>query len=133
MQQGLARPLMLASCLGTELLFASLSFFYIETLTHKLRLLGTLKLTRPLFAVKGAGLPATLWVAVVGLSCVHGWFTAAPLFFVLFFGLEAAAPYVRIDTATTRSSSSKEAFWMFALTGLCGFGVLGTAVARTAL
>ncbi|KDO25777.1 hypothetical protein SPRG_09073 [Saprolegnia parasitica CBS 223.65] len=152
---GLGRPLMLANCLGTELLFASLSFFYIEKLTHKLLLLVTLTLVGvgaallgahdlfqifgvrdqtalqalliTLFAVKGAGLPATLWAAVVGLFRVHGRFIAAPIFFALFFGLQAAATYLRIDTATTRSSSSKEAFWMFALAGLCGLGVLGTA------
>ncbi|KDO18389.1 hypothetical protein SPRG_16252 [Saprolegnia parasitica CBS 223.65] len=134
---GLARPLMLTNCLGTELLFASLSFFYIEKLKHKLLLLVTLvgvgaallgahdrfqicgvqdqtalqALLITLFAVKGAGLPATLWAAVVGLFRVHGRSIAAPLFFVI------------VLVSKRRPPRRKR----FGCLGSCGLGVLGTA------
>ncbi|OQS01508.1 glycosyltransferase [Achlya hypogyna] len=149
------RPLMLTNCLATELLFAALSFLYIEKFTHKLLLLLTLPLVAVgagilgahdkyqifgsndatamqvllivLYAVKGAGLPATLWVSAIGLFRTRGRFITAPMYFATFFGLQVFATYLRVDTQAIRSPNSKECIWIFALAGLSAAAAIGTS------
>ncbi|CAK4681037.1 unnamed protein product [Aphanomyces euteiches] len=140
---GYGRTYMLTNCLGVELVFALFSLVYIDRYTHRTVLVPTLLLVAiavafvagqdhfqlfgaadqtaltvlflVLYAIKGMGFPATLWVGFVGMFRTRGRFVSMPIYFTTFFALHLLTTYIRLESPSTRTSSSKEYVWLFAL------------------
>ncbi|RHY35179.1 hypothetical protein DYB32_000318 [Aphanomyces invadans] len=143
---GYGRSLMLTNCLAVEFVLALFSFVYIDKFAHKFILMVTLVLSavavafvagqdrfqlfgQPdqtplvilfvvLYAVKGMGLPATLWVGFIGLFRTRGRFVSMPIYFTTFFGTHLATTYIRLESPTTRNPTSTESIWLFGLMGV---------------
>ncbi|KAF0690404.1 Aste57867_18239 [Aphanomyces stellatus] len=143
---GYGHALMLTNCLAVELLFAVFSFVYIDKFAHKLILIGTLLFVAILtsfvagqdhfqifandqtplgiifiilYAIKGMGFPATLWVGFVGMFRTRGRFVSMPIYFTTFFAIHLLSTYIRLESPNTRSATSKEYTWLFALVACC--------------
>ncbi|RHY49564.1 hypothetical protein DYB34_004832 [Aphanomyces astaci] len=150
---GYGRALLLTNCLAVEFTFALFSFVYIDKFAHKMVLMAALVVSavvlvfvasqdrfqlfgQPdqtalvvlflvLYAVKGMGLPATMWVGFIGLFRTRGRVVSIPIYFTAFFGAHVGTTYIHLASPSTRTSASNEFVWLYCLMGASVVLVVG--------